>query len=181
MALLTLIQQNNIKPLSSNWCNTAKITGGKTNFELLQEEVENKELRILLGPALLLNIQLNPTDTNYLKLLDGETFEDCDGNDIKFEGIRYQLSYMNYSKYIGISHQADTFTGMVQQARPETTPISEGSIKRDKQDAREIALQDFEIMKQYLNDNDDIFTLWECGTTKQIYTPKLTTIRKTYN
>lgn len=181
MALLTLTQQNNVKPISTNWANQRKATGGKTNFSQLQEEVENKELKGLLGPAFLLDIQANPTTSANLLLLDGTTFEDCDGNDIKFEGIRFQLSYMNYSKYVGISSIADTFTGMMQQNRTETTPISEGAVKREKQDAREIALQDFEIMKLYLNDNEDTYLLWKCTNTKKIYTPKLMTIRKTYN
>jgi hypothetical protein len=181
MSLLTVQQQNNIKPLSPNWINNRKAAGGKTNFEQLQEEVENKELRKLLGPALLYDIQQNPTDAKYVLLLDGDTYEDCNGNTVSFEGIRFQLSYMNYSKYVGISNIADTFTGMVVQNRAETTAVSEGGIKREQLDAREIALQDFELMEGYLNENDDTYTLWNCTNTKRVYTPKLTTFRKTYN
>jgi hypothetical protein len=181
MALLTLSQQNNDKPISPNWANQIKVIGGKTNFAQLQEEVENKELRKLLGPALLLDIQTNPGTAANTILLDGTTFQDCDGNNVKFEGIRFQLSFMNYSKYVGISDIADTFTGMQIQNRAETTPISDGAKLREKLDAREIALQDFEIMKLYLNDNTSTYPLWNCTNTKRIYNPKLTTIRKTYN
>lgn len=181
MALLTLTQQNNFKPISSNWSNQNKTTGGKSNFEQLQYEVENKELKKLLSPAFLLDIQTNPTTAANLLLLNGTTFEDCNGNDIQFEGIRFQLAYMNYSKYVGISSNADTFTGMVRQNRAETTPISEGSLKREQLDAREIALQDFEIMKLFLNENYADYPLWLFSSTKRIYTPKLTTFRKTYN
>jgi len=181
MALLTLTQQNSIKPLNPNWCAERKINGGKTNFEQLQSEVENKELRGLLGNALLYDIQQNPETTLNTKLLNGTTFEDCDGNTIEFEGIRFQLAYMNYSKYTGISKIADTFTGMMVQNRTETSQISEGAVKREQIDAREIALQDFELMKQYLNENHTDYPLWQCSDTKRIFTPKLTTFRKTYN
>ena len=181
MALLTLTQQNNVKSISPNWANKVKITGGETNFVTLQREVENKELKQLLGPAFLLDIQLNPTGVGNVLLLDGETFEDPEGNDIKFEGIRFQLAYMNYSKYVRISPNADTYTGMVRQNRSETTFLSEGATKGEQQDARELALQDFEVMKIYLNDNTDLYPLWKCARSKKIYTPRLTTIRKTFN
>jgi len=181
MALLTLLQQNNNKPVSPNWANAVKTTGGKSNFTQLQEEIENNELRDLLGPAFLLGIQTNPTDANNVLLLDGATFKDCNDNDIKFEGIRFQLSFMNYSKYVVISSNKDTFTGMIKQNRTETTFIDRGAIKAEQQGAREIALKDFEIMKLYLNANTDLYPLWKCTITKKIYTPKLTTLRKTFN
>jgi hypothetical protein len=181
MALLTITQQNSIKPISPNWADFVKVGSGKKNFEQLQEEVENKEMRKLLGPAFLYDIQQNPTDAKYVNLLDGDTYTDCNGNTVEFQGIRFQLGFMNYSKYVGISNLADTFTGMVTQNRTETTPASEGAVKREQLDAREIALQDFELMEGYLNENDDIYTLWKCTNKKRIYTPKLTTFRKTYN
>jgi hypothetical protein len=181
MALLTLVEQNLIKALSPNWTAKAKITGGVNNFVQLQTEVENNELRDLLGRALLLDIQTNPGTASNVILLEGTTFKDCDDNDIKFEGIKFQLAYMNYSKYVRISPNNDTFTGFVKQNRNETEYIDEGAVKREQQDAREIALKDFEIMKLYLNDNTVTYPLWNCGKTKKIYTPKLTTLRKTYN
>jgi hypothetical protein len=181
MALLTITQQNSIKPISPNWANKVLITGGVSNFVQLQKEVENKEFKKLLGPAFLLDIQTNPATPANVILLEGTTFEDCDDNDIEFEGIEFQLAYMNYSKYVRISPIAHTFTGLQRQNRPETAPISEGGIKGEQHDARGIALQDFEIMKLYLNDNTDIYPLWKNGRTKKIYTPKLMTIRKTFN
>jgi hypothetical protein len=181
MGLLTLTEQNNNKPLSSNWCNQRKITGGKTNFEQLQEEVEVKELRKLLGNAFLYDIQQNPTTPENQKLLNGTDFTDSEGNTIEFKGIKFQLSYMNYSKYIGISANADTFTGMQYQNRTETTKADPGIIKIEQLDAREIALYDFEVMEKFLNENDTDYPLWECTNKTRVYTPKMTTFRKTYN
>lgn len=181
MALLTLTQQNGFKPISQNWANEIKIAGGVTNFEQLEIEVENNELKKLLGAALLYDIQQNPTDPENVILLDGDTFEDCNGNDIEFKGIRYQLAFMIYAEYLPISKNAQTFTGLVQQNRTETTPADPGSVKKEQQRAREIALQDFELMKQYINGNTDDYPTWINGETAKIYAPKLTTIRKTYN
>jgi hypothetical protein len=180
MALLTLVQQQANKFISENWANTVKVVGGVTQFEQLQIEVEDQDLKKLLGPALLYDIQQNPTDPKYINLLDGLAFQDCNDNTVEFKGIRYQLSFMNYGEYVPISGHADTFTGMVRQNRTETTPLSEGAIKREQSRAREIALTDFEVMKTYLNDNTDTYPLWNCTNKKKLYTPKLFTVRKTF-
>ena len=48
MALLTISEQQGIKPISPNWASFIKITGGRNNFVQLQEEVEEKELLIIV-------------------------------------------------------------------------------------------------------------------------------------
>jgi hypothetical protein len=179
MALITLAEQNLIKPISQNWAIRGKETGGVTNFDQLATEVENLELRKLLGNALLYDIQQNPAEVRNDILLNGTTFEDCNGDTIEFKGIKFQLSYMNYSKYIRISKLSDTYTGFVKKTRPQSEDLEIGELKNEQKDAQEIALSDFEIMKQYLNDNDDVYTLWNCANTRKIYTPKIITVRKT--
>jgi len=179
MALLTIVQQQAIKPISGNWAASIKITGGVNNFTQLQIEVEEKELKKLLGLAFLQAIQANPTDANYVKLLDGTTFEDCEGNNVSFKGLRYVLSYMNYSKYVSESHFGDTYSGMVQKTRNETTPLNSGDIKRTQLDSQEIALSDFEIIKDYLNENTSTFPLWNSIKSKKPYTPRFIGVKRT--
>jgi hypothetical protein len=179
MALLTLVQQNLTKPISQNWANTSKESGGLTNFVQLQIEVETKDLRKLLGPALLLDIQKNPTDAKYVDLLDGLEYENANGDTVKFEGIRYQLAYMNFSKYVFESRVADTMTGFVKKVRTESEDLSQGDIRRIQIDAQEMAMADFDLMAAYLDDNTETYTLWKCANIKRPFTPKLTTIRKT--
>lgn len=180
MALLTIIQQQANKPISQNWAKNIKIIGGVTNFVQLQTEVENSDLKTLLGASLLLDIQTNPTDAKYINLLDGKTFANSAGNNIQFRGLRYMLSYMNFGKYVAESHFADTFTGMVQKNRNESTALSSGDIRRAQKDAQDIALSDFEIMKIYLNDNSSTYPLWNCVTPRKPYTVRLTGIKKTF-
>lgn len=181
MALLTLADQNLIKPISGNWANASKIAGGVTNFAQLQKEVEDNDMRELLGAALLLDIQTNPATAENLLLLDGTTFENCKGETVKFEGIKFQLAYMNWSKYVFESRISDTFTGMVKKNRTESEDLSQGDLKKTQLDARKIALNDFEIMVVFLNDNSTDYPLWACANKKTPYTPKIRTVRKTYN
>lgn len=178
-AILTLIQQNSFKVISENWANTKKLVGGVSNFEQLEKEVEQKELKQLLGVALLQDLQANPGTAANIELLDGASFVDCNNNTINQLGLRFVLAYLNHSKYIPVSGIESTFTGLVQKNRNETQNISDGKESKLQLDSREIALQEFQLIKQFLNENSDDYPLWICGKTKQIYTPIIRAVKKT--
>jgi hypothetical protein len=180
--LLTLAQQQAIKPISPNWCNTSKFQSGVTNFEQLNTEVEELELKKLLGAAFLQAIQAAPTQTtpvNYNLLLVGGSYVNSYDETVIFKGLRYILAYMNFSKYIGESFIADTFTGLVRKKREETENLSIGEIKMLQADAREIAMQEWELIKDYLTLNDTLYPLWHCARTSKVYRPKFSGIKKT--
>jgi hypothetical protein len=178
MALLTLAQQNQIKEIRTNWANTAKVMGGATNFERLQDEIENLEMRKLLGAAFLLDIQKNPG--NYTNLLDGLEFKDCNDDTIEFKGIRFQLAYMNHAQYLTDSGNEETYTGLIEKARNESTKAPTGTLKNTAQRSKEIALEDFNLMKIYLDDNAENFPLWHCNTSTNLYKPKISFLKKTH-
>jgi hypothetical protein len=76
----------------------------------------------------------------------------------------------------------DTFGGFVQQTQPNSQPVTEGTIKRIQQQAREIALSEFDVIREYLNDNYTLFPLWIPSISTKPFTPKFTSISKTaYN
>lgn len=174
---LTLAQQQALKPISPNWCNFTKFTGGVTNFEQLATEVEELELKKLLGAAFLQAIQAAPGD--YTILLAGGSYTNSYDEAVAFKGIRYILAYMNFSKYIGESYIADTFTGMVRKRREETEGLSIGEIKMLQADAREMAMQEWELLKDYMDLNSELYPLWHCARTKKVYRPKFTGVKKT--
>jgi len=179
MALLTLAQQNLIKPISQNWALSTKEISGTTNFTQIESEVENLELRKLLGNALLYDLQTNPLTALNVLLLDGTIFENCNNDTVEFQGIRFQLANMVYAEYMLESKIQDSYTGMVKKSRPESVELSQGELNNYKKRYQEIALSDFQIMKEYLNENDTLYPLWECSRTKRPYTPRLITVRKT--
>jgi len=180
MGLLTLVQQQSIKPISNNWAVTVKNTGGLSNFLQVESEVEENELRDLLGVALLQDIQDNPTDANNVLLLDGSTFEDCNGNTVKTKGLRYVIAYMVHSQEVFESKIADTFSGYVNKNRQETTDLNQGQTKTLQARSRELALTEFELIRQYLDENSTTYPLWICGISKKPYTPKIIGVKKTY-
>ena len=180
--LLTLAQQQAIKPISPNWAAITKFQGGATTFEQLQGEVEELELKKLLGAAFLQAVQAAPTQTapiNYSILVSGGSYVNSYDETIIFKGLRYILAYMNFSKYIGESYIADTFSGMVRKRREETEGLSIGEIKMLQTDAREIAMQEWELIKDYLTLSSSAYPLWKCARTSKVYRPKFTGVKKT--
>ena len=169
--LLSYSQQQAIKKISAN---------NQSKYDQMAAEVEENELRKLLGVLLLQDLQENPTATANAELLDGGTFTYCD-DDYDFKGLRYVLAYLNYSRYIGESFVNDTFTGFVQKTRPDSELLSEGAIKRLQNENREIAMAEWELCKMYLNVNYEDFPLWNSSKTKKPFTPRLFGVRKTEN
>lgn len=168
--ILTFNQQQQIKKISNN---------NKGSFDQIEKETEEYELRKLVGIALLQDLQKNPTSTNNVKLLDGGSFEDCNGNEIDFKGIRYIMAYMVYSRYIGAIPYKDTYTGFAQKNRQEAQSIDEGTTRRLQKENRQLALEEWELTKEYLNENCDDYPLWEPTDSKQVYAPKFTPLRNT--
>jgi len=171
--LLTYSQQIAIKKISSN---------NQSKFDELCREVENTDLKDLLGLALLQDLQTNPNTTANDNLLDGTSFTNKYSQDVTFKGIRYVLAYLIHSRYIGESMAADTFTGMVRKQHENADPLSEGAIKRLQATSKEIALSEFELIKEYLDLNYTTYPLWIKANSTKPFTPKFDSVSKTaYN
>ena len=125
-------------------------------------------------PIFAQKVQETPED--YDDLLDGSEFDYC-GELVKHKGLRYVLAYYTYSEYVKNSDVADTFTGMVQQNRVESTHLSVGRINALRDSALQIADQALELVKAYLNANSTQYPLWSCAKTSKAHPYKLKEIR----
>jgi len=179
--LLSLIQQQEIKTISPNWAKKVKEATGKSNYDQLAEEVEETKLAPLMGIALFQDVQDNPTTTENALILGGGTFADCRGNTVKFKGARYILAYMNYSQIVAESYVADTYTGFVKKDRSESEGLSSSERKELKINAQDIAMAQWDLLKQFLNENSDDYPLWSCTISRRPYRPKLTGVKRTIN
>lgn len=169
-ALLTYSEQQTYKAISVN---------NQGKYPQIELEVENNELRDLLGVALLQDLQNNPSTAANVKLLSGATMVDQYGNTVIHKGIKYVLAYLVFSRYLGESFIQDTFTGFVTKNRPDSETISEGAIKRLQQSNRETAMKEWELIKYYLDTNGSTYPLWYNSISSNPYTPKFSGIRKT--
>lgn len=165
MALLTYSQQTAIKPISKN---------NERFYPQLIADTEAMYLSRILGAVFAQKVQETPED--YKNLLNGSTFNYC-GEKVKHKGLRYVLAYYAYSEYVKNSDVADTFTGMVQQNRVETTHLSTGRINALRDSALQIADQALELVKAYLNENSADYPFWNCAKTTKAHPYKLKEIR----
>lgn len=177
--ILQITEQQQIKVISPNWANAVKVTGGVKNYDQLTSEVESCELVKLLGLPLLQAIQSDPEIESFGIVLTGGEYVDCNGNTIKFKGLKFIIAYLNYSKYIGESFVSDTYGGMVRKNTDESTPLSSGDIKRLQSSAREIAMMEWELLKEYLTINKESYPIWSCFATKKVYLPKIYGVKRT--
>ena len=169
--LLLFEQQQAIKAISRN---------NQDDYVQIANEVEDVELRDLIGTELLQDLQDNPTDPLNVKLLDPTEFENAYGNLVKHKGIRYVLAYFNYANYVGISNIKDTFTGFVKKVRQESESIGEGTTRRLIDDNRKIALRAFELINEYLCLNAIDYPMYRRSRRQNIFVPKISAPKKTH-
>ena len=181
MPLLLLSEQQAIKVISPNWANAAKVTGGVKNYDQLASEVETSELVKLLGIGMLQAIQGEPESESFAPLLEGGEFTNCNGLVIKFKGLKFIIAYLNWSKYVAESFVSDTYGGMVSKKTDESQPLSSGDIKRLQSNAREIAMIEWDLLREYLNINKENYPMWLPNATKKVYQPKIYGIKRTQN
>jgi len=168
MSILDFNEQNEIKPISLN---------NDKRYYQIAKEVESLELEKMLGCAFAQDVIDNYA--NYTDLLQGSEFTDVYGNIVSHKGLKYVLAFLNYSRYVGESYISDTFTGMVKKTRQDSETISSGDIRRLQQDAREIAMNAFELIRMYLNNNKETYPLWNQTSDKKVYKPKFYGIKTT--
>lgn len=166
MALLTFTQQQAIKPISKN---------NERHYAQIELDTENIYLSRILGFIFAQKVQTTPL--NYVDLLDGCEFTYCDET-IKHKGLRFVLAHYCYAEYVKISDVSDTFTGMVQQNRTETTHLSGGRINAIRDSSLQIADQELSIIKLYLDTEKENYPYWHCQQMHKAHSPQLIEIRR---
>lgn len=178
MALLSITQQQNIKPISPNWAGAAKVSGGKSNFDQLAEEIEDGKLVDKIGFRFLQDLRdAENSEPNDFLMLGGVYMHNNIEHRIK--GLNYVLAYMIYSEYVRASALNDSFTGLVRKSRNESETAKAGDVKAEQLNAQQLAIKEFKNIELYLNCNVDLYPLWRCTTPKKIYTYQMKGLRKT--
>jgi len=165
-ALLSFNQQQSVKPIAAN---------NESRFAQWSEEVQERELKKLIGTKLYQDLVNNSTSAIYLELLNGGTFV---ANDFTYTqlGLRYVLAFFIYSEYLSDSKLQDTFAGFVKKNIPESRQAEIGEIKAKQNRARQLAFGAWEEIKLFLDNNTDTYEYWECANVRKIYPPEITKI-----
>lgn len=146
-------------------------------FDPISQQTEDYYLPKYLGRSFAYDVQQNPA--NYTDLLDGVEFLDCDGNTIKFKGLKYVMAFFIYAEYINVIKYTDSFTGVVTKNRNDAFTTSQGQEEKLKIKYRKQAESEVEVMHLYLDEESDSYPLWDCKIDARPYTPRFTAIKKT--
>lgn len=166
VALITYDQQKAIRPISAN---------RENNFDQWARDVQERDLKALLGVKLYQDLVNNPTDPKYVELLDGGTFTVGDFEYTQL-GLRYVLAYFIYAEYSTDSQFLDTFAGFTKKNIPESDRASYGENKTKKKNNRLLAFGAFEEIKLFLDNNSTTYPYWDGAVKKKLFTPKVTKI-----
>lgn len=177
MALITYSEQLTIRPISYNWATFSIDGSGMTNYELALQDVEKLYLSKFLGPAMLKDIKAYPA--NYDEVLNGGTFV-CGDIEEPFEGLKFIAAYLIAARYTVVGYKQDSFVGIVVKEETNARHTS-SSERREQTDAlKQIALDEWALLKQYLNINQESYELWQPGASKNGLRPRLGGVRKTF-
>lgn len=171
MSILTFQQQTAIKPISKNNAN---------QFSQLYNEVMNIDLPNLMGAAFVTALKANSTDERFTNILEPNVYENCYGNDVAFEGLRYVIAYLIYARYVRAVNSIDTFSGIVRQNRNDSEHVSDGTIRAMQQEAKDAAVSQLRLIEDYLTENSSEYPEWEKGLSKKGFRPRIINLRKTY-
>lgn len=178
--LITLTEQMSKRPISYNWARfSVDGTGTMTNFLLALQDVENKHIKKMLGRDLLKDMKDNPA--NYTEVLNGGTYDTDDGRTIPFEGLKFILAYLIAARYFVVGFKQDSFTGMVKKDMAEANQLSSAERKEEQMLLTNIALDEWEQLKIYLNKNAETYPLWvKYKAPTNTFKPTLSGVRKTF-
>lgn len=154
--LWTIFDQQAIKPISKN---------RQRDFDLLAKEVEITDLQPLIGVEFYNELINNPTTSANKNLLDGGTYI-VNGQSLRFAGLKYVLSYFLYARYISISDEMDTFSGVVVKSTIDSDPLSQGRIKTRVNDTRQIAFSYWSGCEMFINENSKDYPYYQVCTNK---------------
>ncbi len=122
-------------------------------------EVQNVDLRELLGDALWLDFFENLTDANYLLLLNGENYI-YNGDTVHYPGLKPYLvwTWLNILPLEGNVHH--TQSGDVSYLRDVTSPPSKAALNQAKENYKKNMLVEQNKIVQYLNTKSSEYPLW---------------------
>ena len=141
--LWTWSEQQEIRPIDENNAHL---------FEQIQSEVQNHDLKKLLGFEFFNELFKNIGD--YTLLLSGGEYTYLNGT-YNFNGLKYVCAYLFYARYIRESRINDTFTGFVTHTADGMQPLSSNEIMNLENRYKEIATTEWEACLHYLKSTEE--------------------------
>ena len=134
------------------------------SYEVLTDyirERQNIDFTKFLGNAFYLDILTNKALPDYLELLDGSTFTDCNSDTVQHFGLKRVLIHLAYAAYIIEGGYTSTQFGMVQKMHNDSVPVPMGELTNLHNRNRRLGTDYLEMTKNFLCQNKDKFPLYK--------------------
>jgi hypothetical protein len=165
--LITISDIKNLKTISVN-VNTEK----KLDPFIL--EAQQFDLKKLMGDAFYLDFindyNASPSLQVYSDLFNGSEFV-CGAKTLRHEGLKTVLAYLSYARYVLNSNIEATAFGTVHKKTEESEHVNEATIKRLKDQAYAGAMEYWEDVKKFLNQQN--YELWDSCKESNLPTIRL--------
>ncbi len=140
---------------------------------VLNEHINNAQfidVQKLMGADFFNDLIRNPTDANYVSLLDEGDYIHK-GTTYTNYGLRAVIVYYTNSRYKLSGSQTDTPFGLVEKVTSDSTPVADSSKKTAHKMNQQIAYNYWENVRLFLDRNSDDYPLWRdsCVTQRSTF------------
>lgn len=137
---------------------------GDRRWEKYAREVQNLDMRSLLGNCFFGEILKNRDEANYKNLLDGGTYT-VDGEERTHFGLRAIMVHYTFAAYVYRGGMVDTPFSVVQKISQDSIPVPIQELRNMKDEHRYIAYEYFKMTQDYLcwqsRDDEDFFGCYD--------------------
>lgn len=142
-------------------------------------EIQNTDIQNYLGHAFFHEVLENHNDTKYCGLLEGGTYEDCQGKTRRHFGLMRVHAHLAYGAYMYRSGFIDTPSGVKQKLYEDSIPAPIDELRRIRNEHRKIATEYWKAVEDYIyhtegfdshcNSCDEICGCKKCGCSNDNY------------
>lgn len=136
------------------------------------DEAQNTDLKPLLGAAQFADLIINRAAVKYVKLLDGETYTNANGEVIIYPGLKFALIYWTMAHFY-LRQQTTVGThGIVRKRDDRSDAVDGKEIARQVHQFRSVAMAYWNDVETYLREKKTTYPLYKstcAGSTKSSF------------
>jgi hypothetical protein len=129
---------------------------------------QNLDCKFVFGNRFWTDIITNPT--NYDELLNGGTYQDSDGNDISFSGLKAAIVWYSVARLRVDSNSINSPWGQVQKTSEYSQPVSTTTLNQQIAQAENNGQAYLRDVVEYLKIKESTYPLWNasCDTSTSL-------------
>lgn len=127
---------------------------------------QNLDCKFVLGNIFWTDIITNPL--NYDELLNGGTYQDKDGNDISFSGLKAAIVWYSVARLRVDANSINSAWGQVQKTSDYSQPISTTTLNQQIAQAENNGQSYIRDVVDYLNIKSEDYPLWNTSCNLSI-------------